>query len=109
MVHGMGVFLFCNQGAQLSTSAGTYCVLVCECRYDTSWGPSAAYSNLWVNDWLSIYAGTTLTTLLTITLTTILTTILTIICAVNDVLSISADPIAKLGVEPPLLLTRGIW
>jgi alpha-D-xyloside xylohydrolase len=43
--------------------------------YETSWGPSVAYNNLWVNDWISIFA----------------------------------DPIAKLGREPPLILTRGVW
>ena len=28
---------------------------------------------------------------------------------VNDWLSIFSEPIAKLGVEPPLILTRGVW
>ena len=28
---------------------------------------------------------------------------------VNDWLSIYAEPIAKLGIEPPLVLTRGVW
>ena len=28
---------------------------------------------------------------------------------VNDWLSIFSDPIAKLGIEPPLILTRGVW
>jgi hypothetical protein len=28
---------------------------------------------------------------------------------VNDWLSIFSDPIAKLGAEPPLILTRGVW
>ena len=28
---------------------------------------------------------------------------------VNDWLSIYSDPIAKLGIEPPLILTRGVW
>ena len=45
--------------------------------YNTSYGPAAAYSNLWVNDWLSLYS----------------------------------DPVAAEPgqVEPPLVLTRGVW
>ena len=43
--------------------------------YDTSYGPAAAYSNLWVNDWLSTFT----------------------------------DPVAALGKEPPMVLTRGAW
>jgi len=43
--------------------------------YDTSFGPAAAFSNLWVNNWLSIFS----------------------------------DPVAELGNEPPLVLTRGVW
>ena len=43
--------------------------------YNTSYGPPAAYSNMWVNDWLGMYT----------------------------------DPVAALGEQYPLALTRGVW